>query len=333
MFKRQHFGLALAFAAVAALAGCGSSSSGPSFAGTISNAAAADAGSNASGFAGDLATTFNFGTGPSVGLSARISPTAVAVLNHAWMAAGGRAPHYRTKRPGLASPVFMSSAATCVNDGQEVITGDTLDTDGDGIPNNVTATISCDTTLSNGVTISEHANIHIQDIDALYGYEFSVNITITESHADTSISISESGNDNATFTAASANDNLNLTISEVTKTGSLSVGGAVHEDWNATYTPSSGTIDYASALPDGHISFSGGFYVTNAADGTQNFNFHILTAVPLHFVASCWAANDDPSFDDGEIQGEFNGSASVGFTATFTACNTDPTVVGTGNAT
>lgn len=333
MFKRQHFGLALAFAAVAALAGCGSSSSGPSFAGTISNADAADAGSSASGFAGDLASTFNFGTGPSVGLSSRMSPTAVAVLNQAWMAAGGRAPHYRTKQPGLVSPLFQSSGATCVNNGSEVITGDTLDADGDGIPNNETATISCDTTLSNGVTISEHANIHIQDIDALYGYEFSLNITITESHADTSISISESGSDNATFTAASANDNLNLTVSEVEHMGSVATGGAIHEDWNATYTPTSGSIAYGSDLPDGHISFAGGFYVTNAADATQNFNFHILTAVPLHFVAACWAANDDPSFDDGEIQGEFNGKADVGFTVTFTACNTDPTVVGTGNAT
>ena len=332
MFKRQHVGLAIAFAAVAALAGCGSSS-GPSFAGTISNADAATAGSSASGFAGDLASTFNFGTGPSIGLVSKMSPTEVAVLNHAWMLAGGRAPHYRTTQPGLVSPLFLSSSAACVNHGQEVITGDTLDSDHDGIPNNETATISCDTTLSNGTVLSEHATIHIQDIDALYGYEFSINLTITESHADTSLTISESGSDNATFTAASANDNLNLTLSDVEHQGALTTGGAAHEDWNATFTPTSGTLDTASALPDGHISFSGGFYVTNAALASKNFSFHILTAVPLHFVASCWAANDDPSFDDGEIQGEFNGSATVGFTVTFTACNTTPTVVGTGNAT
>lgn len=332
MTQRSHVRMALTLAAALGLAACGSKgSTGPSFSSTITNADAATVGANSADFASSLASTFDFGTGPNIGLSAKASPKAVALLNTAWMLAGGKAPHY-TIHGQLTPPVMPASFSGCNGGNYVTVSGDTADADGDGIPNNETVTLSCDSTLSTGVVLSIHGTIHIQDITGLYGYQFSVNLSEVESHADTSVSISVTGTDNATFTAASANDNLNLTLNDVLKQGAVTTGGAFHENWDATFTPTSTLLSVGNPLPDGSISFTGGFYVTNAADATHNFNFTILTTTPLAFSAACKAASDDPVFTGGVIQGKFNGSATVGFTATFTACNTPPTVVGTGNA-
>ncbi|MGB7212785.1 MAG: hypothetical protein WBC97_09165 [Gemmatimonadales bacterium] len=329
MFKRSHIGTVLVLSAALGLAACGSKDTGPSFAGTISNSSAADAGASADGFAGDLASTFNFGTGPNISLSAKASPKAVALLNRAWMAAGGRAPRYTIK--GIAkAPLDMSSTSGC--SALTGSSGDTTDTDGDGIPNNDVITISCDTTLADGTHESVHGSASIADVTGLYGYHFDVNLTEVLSRPDTSLTVVISGHDYALFTAPSASDDLDLTISEVDKIGSVSAGGAIHENWDATFTAFGGSIVLGDPLPDGTIAFTGGFYITNVADGTQNFNFNILTVTPLSFVASCYAADDQPPFDSGEIKGEFNGSASVGFTVTYSACSSAPDVVGTGNA-
>ena len=331
---KKAFRLGLSLSCALGLAACGSKgSTGPSFSGTISNADAATAGENADGIAGDLVNTFDFGVGPSgILLSPKSSPKAVALLNFAWQAAGGRAPHFRI-RGQMAPPLMPSSAAGCNGGNYTVVSGDTADADGDGIPNNETVTLSCDSTLAGGEVLSIHGTIHIQDVAGLYGYQFSVNLNETQTLADTSLSISVSGTDNAAFTAASIADNLNITESIVTKEGAVSVGGAFHENWDATFTATGGSIALGDPLPDGTIAFNGGFYVTDAADATQNFNFNLSTPTPLSFVASCYAADDVPPFDAGEINGSFNGSASVGFTVTYSACNTAPDIVGAGNAT
>ncbi|MGH7589916.1 MAG: hypothetical protein ACREL2_00640 [Gemmatimonadales bacterium] len=321
--------MVLSLAAALGLAACGSKDTGPSFSGTISDANAADAGVSADGFAGDLASTFNFGTGPNISLSAKASPRAVALLNRAWMAVGGKSPHYTIK--GMATPpVDMSATFGC--DALSGNAGDTTDADGDGIPNNQVIPISCDTTLSDGTHESVHGQVSLADVSGLYGYHFDVNLTVVQSLADTSLTETISGHDYALFTASSASDNLALTLSVVDKVGSVSVGGEVHENWDATFTATGGTIAFGDPLPDGTIAFTGGFYITDVSDATQNFNFNLSTPTPLSFVASCYAANDQPPFDGGEIKGEFNGSSSVGFTVTYSACNTAPDIVGVGNS-
>jgi hypothetical protein len=332
MFKRHSIGLTLATAAMVVLAGCGSKDTGPSFSSTISNADAADAGSQADVFSGDLVNTFDFGTGPSgLALSAKASPRAVALLNKAWIAAGGRAPRYSIKGMG-APPLEMSPSFGCdaYFGGQA---GDTTDSDGDGIPNNDVINISCDTS-EGAAHLSIHGSVSLADIAGLYGYRFDVNLTLVESVADTSVTEVISGHDYATFTSGSATDDLDLSITDILKQGSLSEGGVLHENWNATFTPTTDALVLGDPLPDGHISFTGGFYITNVADAAQNFRFDILTTVPLAFSAACYASNDQPPFTDGQIQGKFNGNASVGFTVTYdNGCDNDPTIVGTGNAT
>lgn len=330
---KKAFRLGLSLSCALGLAACGSKgSTGPSFSSTISNSDAADAGSTADGFAADLVSTFDFGSGVpiSIAFSRQASPKAVALLNRAWMAVGGKTPRYSIK--GMAvPPIEMSSAYGCdaLTGGQQ---GDTTDSDGDGIPNNEVIDISCDTTLDSGVHESVHGSVSLADVTGLYGYRFDVNLTVVESLADTSYTEVVAGHDYALFTAASSSDDVNLTLSVVDKIGSTSVGGALHYNWNATFTATGGSIALGDPLPDGNIAFSGGFYVTDAADATQNFNFNLSTPTPLSFVASCYAADDQPPFDDGEIKGEFNGSSTVGFTVTYSACDTAPDIVGTGNA-
>lgn len=330
MIKGSQVGMALTLAAALGLAACGSKDTGPSFSGTISNADAATAGESADGFAGDMVSTFDFGTGPNVSLSAKASPKVVALLNRAWMAVGGKAPHYTIR--GMATPPVDMSAPFGCDALSGPVGADTTDTDGDGIPDHEVIAISCDTTLSNGSHESVHGQVSLADVSGLYGYHYDVDITLIVSHADTSTTESISGHDYALFTAGSASDGLDLTLSLVETLGSVSSGGALHENWNATFTASGGSIALGDPLPDGTIAFNGGFYVTNAADATHNFNFNLSTPTPLSFVASCYASNDQPPFDAGEIKGNFNGSASVGFTVTYSACNTTPDIVGTGNS-
>lgn len=333
MLRRHWMGLALAVS-VLTVAGCGSSSSGPSFSGTISDSDAADAGSSAAEFAGNMLSTFNFGEGPSIPLSPRVPGVAVAILNQTWNQAGGRGTHFvsRGQPVQLAAPL-LSSTAGCANGTEPVFSGDTADADHDGIPNNATMTINCDT-VTNGVTISFHGTIHIEDVTGVYGYIYSIDYSIVQSKADTSMSINLNGSDHAAFTSASASDNLDLTITVVQRQGSNSAGGTFHQAWNASFTPTgAGTLAYGEALPNGQIAFDGNFYVTNLADGSQNFRFDIATTTPLAYSAACYDNGDDPPFTAGAIQGRFNGHADVGFTITYTACDTGPTIVGTGNET
>lgn len=330
MLKRSHVGLTLTLAAALGLAACGSKSTGPSFNGTISNADAADLGTTAaSDFGGSLANVFDFG-GPAIGLSPKASPRAVALLNQAWLNVGGRTPRY-TVRGQMAAPVLeMSSSSGCNGGNYITSSGDSTDADGDGIYANYTVTIACDTVV-NGRTIHYAGSEHIQDNPGLYGFTFTVDIVEeVDSAGGNSTRISLSGSETASFQASSAHDQLNFTEG-ITQTVSGNPSGfGIHEDWDATFTPTSASLALGSPLPDGHIAFTGGFYVTNPADATQNFNFTLQTGPALSYKAAC--AGNDPPYDGGVLKGFLNGNTSVGFTATFTACSTAPTVVGTGNS-
>lgn len=333
MTKRSHVGMALTLAAALGLAACGSKgSTGPSFAATISDSAAAAAGQSGADFAGTMMGTFDFG-GPGINLSAQSAPKAVALLNGAWMyATHSSKPRYTVKGLATAPVMQFSSMSGCNGGNYTTVSGDTTDADNDGIPANETITLSCDT-VANGTTVSIHGTINLQDVAGLYAFHFAVNLTETVTDtAGNKQSVVINGTEDAAFTATLAQDHANLTLTEsVTASGHTS-GIGEHYNWDASFTPSAGTLALNSPLPDGALHFNGGFYILNLADASQNFNFGIETTQDLAYSAAC-AANDPP-FTSGVIKGLFNGNNTVGFTVNFNnGCGNAPTITGTGNAT
>ncbi|MGH7532639.1 MAG: hypothetical protein ACREL4_05030 [Gemmatimonadales bacterium] len=325
MLQRSHFGLVLSLAAALGLAACGSKDTGPSFNGTISDGDAASFGGTADNFAADMLGTFDFG-GPSIStVSARASDHAIALLNQANTMAGTPRRFRAEGRPVPAPLALISSACT------PVISGDTADTDNDGILNNATETIDCTSvdTASSTTTVI-HEQVHINDVTGLYGFNASVEITETETSPTESFRISVNESENALFTSGSANDQVNVDVSESDASGGVTVGGQIHENWNATFT-ASGTISTSSPLPSGSLAFTGGFYTTDLADATQNFNFSITTTTPLAYDSGC---GTDPRFTSGLITGQLaGGGANVGFTVNYeNGCGSSPTITGHGNA-
>ncbi|HET7023813.1 MAG TPA: hypothetical protein VFI39_01240 [Gemmatimonadales bacterium] len=325
--------MALTLAAALGLAACGSNSSGPSFSSTITDSAAADLGSTADGFAGNLVSVFDF-QGTAIGLSPKASPRAVALLNGAWMAAThSQVPRYTIK--GIATPpVLQLSSASGCNGGNYITTsGDSSDADGDGIMANYTTTISCDSTLPNGSVVSYHGTVLIQDVPGLYGFHFSANLTesLTDSaHNNTTIAINAT--EDAAFTANLAQDHVNLTVTESFKTGAgVTTGIGEHYNWDASFTPTSGSLAVGSPLPDGAIHFAGGFYILDLGNAANNFSFNIETTTDLAYSSACEGESDP--FTDGVIKGFLNGKADVGFTITYdNGCGNAPTIVGHGNS-
>ncbi|MGH7532640.1 MAG: hypothetical protein ACREL4_05035 [Gemmatimonadales bacterium] len=326
----MSFTALLTFAAALGLAACGSKDTGPSFSGTISDGDAADVGLEAANdFGSSMAHVFEF-NGPAIAFSKEASPRAVALLNQAWMDLGGKSPRYTIRGQGVAPVLQMSIASGCNGGNYITSSGDSSDVDGDGIYANYTLTIACDTVTS-GVTLHFVGTEHIQDNPGLYGYTFTINL-VQEEHdtAGNATHTDISGSETAAFTTSSAQDHLNFTANESETAGGHTVGDGVHEQWDATFTPTSTPLALGDPLPDGHVAFTGGFYVTDLADATQNFNFTVQTTTPLSYKEAC--SGDYVPYDGGVIKGFFNGKTDVGFTATYTACAADPTVVGVGNS-
>ncbi|MGH7533557.1 MAG: hypothetical protein ACREL4_09725 [Gemmatimonadales bacterium] len=321
----------LTFAAALGLAACGSKSTGPSFSSTITDGAAAAVGIGAaSAFSSGLAQVFNF-EGPALGFSKEVNPQAITLFDQRWLDLGGTSPRYPIQRQAVAPALQLSIASGC-NGGQAVTSsGDSSDADGDGIPANYTRTFACDT-VESGTTVHLAGSEHIQDDPGLYG--FTLTTTLVEDVHDTAgngLHLDTQGSETAAFTTTSAQDHLNLTANTSVTTSGQTTVNDVHQQWDATYTPTSTLLALGSPLPDGHIAFTGGFYETDPNDPSVDFNFTIRTSPPLSYREAC--RSDDPPYDGGEIKGFLNGRADVGFTATYTACNTQPTIVGTGNAT
>ncbi|MGH7533559.1 MAG: hypothetical protein ACREL4_09735, partial [Gemmatimonadales bacterium] len=287
MNPRTSIGLTLTFVLALGLAACGSTSTGPSFSSTITDSAAADAGSEAAGdFGHTMAHVFEF-SGPAISLSKEADPQAVALLNKAWMDLGGRSPRYTIRGQGVAPVLQMSIASGCNGGNYVTSSGDSSDVDGDGIPANYTLTVACDTT-EGGVTVHYAGSEHIQDNPGLYGY--TVTINLVEEERDTAGNATHTdlaGSETAAFTTSSAQDRLTITENDSKTAAGHTTGGGFHENWDATFTPTSSALVFGDPLPDGHIAFTGGLYLTDLADATRNFNFTVQTAAPLSYKAAC----------------------------------------------
>jgi hypothetical protein len=212
------------------------------------------------------------------------------------------------------------------------------DTDGDGIPNNLTLTFTaanCSVTDSvTGDTYTVTGSLGIKDTDSgttLFGYLLTMNHLKVVFTIPSSSPFTYSGN--GTYGVdLGANGGTNSTSVDYTfgyNGQTFTYGYTFSNDYTAT-TP--GSVDWTTGtLPDGSFAFDGSF----KWDGYDNskrtlFQFTVATTVPLSYTAVC--AFDIPPFDAGNIRGTITAKSSVGFDITYTGCNIQPTIAAFGNS-
>jgi hypothetical protein len=210
-------------------------------------------------------------------------------------------------------------------------TGDTTDSDGDGIENNATYTFTAancfyQDTLGNGFAVT--GSVSIQDTDGgatLFGFAIDFNRRKVLFYSDSaSAGFDWDGTHTATVTSATATTNQAFTARW--RVNDLPVYSARYS-WGLVYTPDTGTIDPSTqqTLPDGTFDLTGAYAWSGqfgTADGDWTFN--ISTPTPLHWSSSCEGL--DPPFDGGQVRASINGRSNIGFTADFTACGTPPVI-------
>lgn len=312
---------AVSLAGTLAVAACGGDS-GPSSSTTISQAQAtvigAEAASQIGGLAGGL-TSFTSGS-VSGGFFAPARPGGLVFARLRKLAPAG----VRLRLALLASP-----DSACV----PTISGDTLDTDGDGIPNGASYTFTagnCSYGDSTGSVVIT-GGISLVDTDSpttLFGYDFTLNnfsVTATDSNSqNNSINFVVDGTQLITVTSATAVAAENVSFR-------YAVNGTNYftfaSDWSTTFTPTSGQIDPTNGPLQAGAFTVGGSYDWDGRTGTNadgNWKFTLATTAPLQYDGQC--TDPDYPLESGTLQGAINGNQQVGFTVDFQGCGTLPTI-------
>lgn len=302
---------AMGTAAIAFAAACGDSG-GPDSNTDITPAEAAVIGGEVSGQIGDLAGDLASFGNPAGGLGGGL---------FAPQALGGRMARMMGRNiPGSFRPqlaMFAAGDPNCT----PTVTGDSTDSDGDGIQNNATYTFgagSCayQDSLGNGFALT--GAIVIQDTDGgatLWGVNVAFNNWRVLFYTDSaSAGFEYDGNSTITVTSAAAISNQN--VSARWRVNGQRVFAADH-NWQLSFNPDSGSIDPGSQseLPSGIFDITGQFAWSGSqgqADGTWNFTFDTPGAV--HYNDAC---DTDPPIDAGQVRAAITGRSNIGFTVDY----------------
>lgn len=309
---------------------CGSKDTGPSFNGTIADSTALSFGGTAVDFVSQMFSTYQMGEpNIEIPLSPRTPVRGLALLNRAYQLAGIHRAFTIKGRPAGSAPLMRLDGDPCA----PVISGDTLDDDHDGFPNNEKIAIACTTIDSvSHDTIKTSLVVTVADVPGLYGFNVGVTAAQDEGNPEGTLHLTLNESERFTVTAARDDDNVNFDANETsTPVGGPTSGGQVHYNWNSNFTPADGLVLEAASPPDGNLGFNGGFFVTSLESPATNFSFGISTTVPLAYSAEC---SEAPPFFGGTVTGHLNGAGNdVGFTVTYSDCGVAPTITGHGNAT
>jgi hypothetical protein len=309
---------AVSLAGMLAVAACGGDS-GPSGTSTLSQLQADTVGAAAAGQIGDLAagvTSFGFsGGGLGGGFFSR------AALR-------GRMTTMERVLPNRYRPQL---ARLRVGNCDPAVTGDSTDTDQDGIENNATYTFTAancfyQDTAGNGFAVT--GSVSIQDTDGgatVFGFDINFNNLRVLFYSDSvSAGFDWDGSYDATVTSASVMTNQAFRSRVFYNNQPVY---STRYNWGLTFLPDSGVIDPATQtnLPDGTFNLTGAYGWTGQAGGVDgNWTFNVSTPTPLHWSSSC--EGQDPPFDAGQINASINGRSNIGFTADYSACGTPPVI-------
>ncbi|HEV2291185.1 MAG TPA: hypothetical protein VGR60_05050 [Gemmatimonadales bacterium] len=251
----------------------------------------------------------------------------------------GVAPQIFVRSLEASAPALSDSALTSgcrpVLAGALDSTGAPLDSDGDGIPDDLTATYTrANCTLVDsirGTTEWFVGTIAFHDDTGLYAFHWRSDFTdhvdrgaagFTERHT--------TGTENAVLYTDHIETAAALQISTSFSHDGASGTAAYTEEWDGTYLPDGGgPLVPGADIPSGKIVFSGIFDAAEPAH-QRGGSFTVWTSEPIYYSVACGTRY--PAFTRGVIAGQLAGDASAGFTATFTGCHENPTIVGHGAA-
>ncbi len=312
MMSMQKLGrFAMGASAILFVAACGDDS-GPSTNNDISQAEAAVIGGEVTSQIGDLAGDLASFGNPAGGLGGGL---------FAPQALGGRMARMMGRSiPGSFRPQLAMFAAGDPNC-NPTVTGDSTDTDGDGIPNGATYSFgagSCtyQDSLGNGFALT--GAIVIQDTDGgatLFGVNVAFNDWRVLFYTDSaSAGFEYDGSSAITITSLAAISSQD--VSARWRVNGQRVFAADH-NWQLAFSPDTGAIDPATQteLPSGSFDITGDFTWSGnqgQADGTWNFSFD--TPVAAHYNESC---DTDPPLDAGQVRAAITGRNNIGFTVDY----------------
>jgi hypothetical protein len=214
-------------------------------------------------------------------------------------------------------------------------TGAPLDSDHDGIPDALTATYTranCTLVDSvNGQTEWFAGTIIFHDDPGPYAFHWQSDFT---DHIDRGAAGFTERTTTGTETAVLFSDHMEATAALRIHTSFRHDGidgqADLTEGWDATYLPEGGgPLVPGAEIPSGTIVFAGTFDASEPAHA-RGGSFTIWTAEPIYYSVGCGTRY--PAFTSGVIAGRQAGDAATSFTATFTGCHENPTVVGHGSA-
>lgn len=314
--------IATGLAGMLAVAACGGDS-GPSSTNTITSQQAQVIGTQAASQIGDITsglTSFNFSGGGSGGLGGGFFSRAALRMPMSTLERVVPASY----RPQLA---LVRVPGSC----DPAVSGDSTDSDGDGIENSVTYTFSAancayQDTLGNGFAVT--GSVSIQDTDGgatLWGFALDLsNLKVVFYNDSASAGFEWDGTYSAGVTASTASTSRHfLTRFHVNN----QVPFTFRDNWTITFTPDSGVIDPAtqSTLPDGTFDITGTYnWSGNFGNADGDWTFNLSTPVPLHWSGAC--DGYDPPFDGGQLRAAINGHNNIGFTADYSACGVAPVI-------
>lgn len=236
--------------------------------------------------------------------------------------------------PTLSDSVLASGCHPALS-GALDSAGAPLDSDHDGIPDDLTAAYTRDNcTLVDSVDGQVEwfaGTIAFHDDTGPYAFHWRSDFT---DHIDRGTAGFTERTTTGTETAALFSDRMTATAALRIHTSfshdGISGQAGYTEEWDATYLPEGGgPLVPGAEIPSGTIVFTGVFDASEPAHARQG-SFTIWTAEPIYYSVGCGTRY--PAFTSGVIAGRQAGGAATSFTATFTGCHENPTIVGHGSA-
>ncbi len=200
---------------------------------------------------------------------------------------------------------------------------DPADTDGDGIPDDVTLTFDCSFTAG-PFTLSRTGDMRIQDTNPDNAFDLKQTLTdfawqLTDNHGDRSFKAIRNGTRERAGTFASASLAIDMNIVRQ-RTGKPDA--TIDRQVTITFTAAEGESLFVSRrLPDGTFDVEG---MQTWQRGDENFNFTVTTPVLLQYDKSCTLTRQRIKAGELDFTGTW-GDKSGTLKLTFTACGTPPT--------
>lgn len=335
MLKR--FSTFLAASALVTLAACGGGDGGPNWADEVDETTATEAADVAAEMATTVANSILEGSVSSELPFGFVKGTESPSLTEQLLARARRQLLVRSSRPELAnapSPFRVSAVCEPVISGQLDELEEPIDSDEDGIPNDVTVTFPSGCTEVDGDdTYTYSGSLRYRDVAGLYGYRLDLNnLRLRVSGTWGYEQVAGDGFETGVYSSSAITHDVDMTqtlslrYEDAVVAGPMTVAPlSITESFrwieSAAYDPD-GTITFEAEIPNGDLTFDIDMRRQfDATDGEESvemaLRFTMTTTDPLAIDnVTC----NGPT--DGTIVGDLNGNDAVGFTINWSACDT-----------